>query len=96
MSLPDHFPLKAAQGKTILIPSVGYGTWASGDSSASEHNVDHEAHPLYQAPRPGVGMPPWLRSRLAIDILTVHGCMAYGSIDTNASSTLATDACKGR
>ncbi|KAG0651970.1 glycerol 2-dehydrogenase (NADP(+)) [Hyphodiscus hymeniophilus] len=30
MSLPKTFPLKAADGKTIQIPSVGYGTWASG------------------------------------------------------------------
>ncbi|SMQ46819.1 unnamed protein product [Zymoseptoria tritici ST99CH_3D7] len=30
MSLPKTFDLKAANGKTIAIPSVGYGTWASG------------------------------------------------------------------
>jgi hypothetical protein len=30
MSLPKTFDLKAADGKTIDIPSVGYGTWASG------------------------------------------------------------------
>ncbi|RVX74130.1 hypothetical protein B0A52_01962 [Exophiala mesophila] len=33
MSLPSHFPLKVAQGRTIKIPSVGYGTWASGSKS---------------------------------------------------------------
>lgn len=32
-TLPQTFPLKAANGKTIQIPSVGYGTWASGDNS---------------------------------------------------------------
>jgi hypothetical protein len=32
MSLPKTFPLKAADGKTIQIPSIGYGTWASGES----------------------------------------------------------------
>jgi hypothetical protein len=32
MSLPKTFPLKAADGKTISIPSVGFGTWASGGS----------------------------------------------------------------
>lgn len=30
MSLPKTFPLKAADGKTIEIPSVGFGTWAAG------------------------------------------------------------------
>lgn len=29
MSLPKSFPLKAADGKTIDMPSVGYGTWSS-------------------------------------------------------------------
>ncbi|KAI9049385.1 hypothetical protein LZ554_006419 [Drepanopeziza brunnea f. sp. 'monogermtubi'] len=29
MSLPTHFPLNAADGKTIQIPSVGFGTWAT-------------------------------------------------------------------
>ena len=29
MSLPESFPLQVAEGKTIPIPSVGYGTWAS-------------------------------------------------------------------
>jgi diketogulonate reductase-like aldo/keto reductase len=33
MSLPKSFPLKVANGKTIEIPSVGYGTWASGENS---------------------------------------------------------------
>lgn len=32
-SLPKTFPLRAAGVKTIQIPSVGYGTWASGDTS---------------------------------------------------------------
>jgi len=36
MSLPKTFPLKAANGKTIEIPSVGYGTWASGENSWAE------------------------------------------------------------
>lgn len=31
MSLPETFTLKAADGKTIEIPSVGYGTWASNE-----------------------------------------------------------------
>ncbi|KAE9369403.1 Aldo/keto reductase [Stipitochalara longipes BDJ] len=30
MSLPTHFPIRAPGGKTIQIPSVGFGTWASG------------------------------------------------------------------
>lgn len=30
MSLPKTFPLKAADGKTIEIPSIGFGTWAAG------------------------------------------------------------------
>jgi hypothetical protein len=30
MSLPAAFALKAANGKTIEIPSVGFGTWAAG------------------------------------------------------------------
>jgi len=33
MALPKTFPLKAAHGATLDIPSVGYGTWASGDTS---------------------------------------------------------------
>jgi diketogulonate reductase-like aldo/keto reductase len=33
MSLPKTFPLKVADGKTIEIPTVGYGTWASGENS---------------------------------------------------------------
>lgn len=33
MSLPKSFPLKAANGTTIELPSVGYGTWAAGDKS---------------------------------------------------------------
>ncbi|KAF2771272.1 Aldo/keto reductase [Teratosphaeria nubilosa] len=33
MSLPKSFSLRAADGKTVEIPSVGYGTWASGDTS---------------------------------------------------------------
>lgn len=33
MSLPKTFALKAANGKTIDIPTVGYGTWASGETS---------------------------------------------------------------
>lgn len=33
MSLPKTFPLKVAGDKTIDIPTVGYGTWASGDNS---------------------------------------------------------------
>lgn len=30
MFLPKTFPIKAADGKTIQIPSVGFGTWAAG------------------------------------------------------------------
>ncbi|KAK5127513.1 hypothetical protein LTR85_006852 [Meristemomyces frigidus] len=33
MSLPKTFPLRAVHGKTFQIPSVGYGTWASGETS---------------------------------------------------------------
>ena len=39
MSLPSHFPLRAANGKTIQIPSVGYGTWASGENSWAKDAV---------------------------------------------------------
>ncbi|KIW86374.1 hypothetical protein Z517_01770 [Fonsecaea pedrosoi CBS 271.37] len=31
MALPVDFPLKVAGGKTIQIPSVGFGTWGGGD-----------------------------------------------------------------
>jgi diketogulonate reductase-like aldo/keto reductase len=30
MSLPKTFTIKAAGGKTLEIPSIGFGTWASG------------------------------------------------------------------
>ncbi|KAK5138268.1 hypothetical protein LTR08_003329 [Meristemomyces frigidus] len=33
MALPQTVPLRAANSKTIQIPSVGYGTWAAGDTS---------------------------------------------------------------
>ena len=33
MSLPKSIPLRAANGKSIQIPTVGYGTWAAGDTS---------------------------------------------------------------
>lgn len=33
MSLPQFFPLAAANGKTIDIPGIGFGTWAAGDTS---------------------------------------------------------------
>lgn len=33
MSLPKTFSLRGANGKTFKIPSVGYGTWASGETS---------------------------------------------------------------
>ena len=39
MSLPKSFDLKAADGKTIQIPSVGFGTWASGDTSWAKDSV---------------------------------------------------------
>lgn len=39
MSLPKTFPLRAAEGKTIQIPSVGYGTWASGETSWAKDAV---------------------------------------------------------
>ena len=31
MSLPKTFTIKAADGKTLEIPSVGFGTWAAGE-----------------------------------------------------------------
>jgi len=31
MALPAHFPIRAAGGKTIQIPSVGYGTWSADE-----------------------------------------------------------------
>ena len=43
MSLPTTFPLLAANGKTIPIPSVGYGTWASADSWKSGEAGPKEA-----------------------------------------------------
>ncbi|KXT18220.1 hypothetical protein AC579_2887 [Pseudocercospora musae] len=33
MSLPKSFPIKVAGGETIDMPSVGFGTWAAGDTS---------------------------------------------------------------
>lgn len=33
MSLPTHFDVPAKGGKTLKIPSVGFGTWAAGDKS---------------------------------------------------------------
>ncbi|KAI7187179.1 hypothetical protein KC363_g6185 [Hortaea werneckii] len=33
MSLPKAFPIRCHGGKTIDMPSIGYGTWASGDTS---------------------------------------------------------------
>ncbi|TKA67780.1 hypothetical protein B0A55_06863 [Friedmanniomyces simplex] len=39
MSLPKSFSLRAAGGKTIQIPSVGYGTWASGENSWAKDAV---------------------------------------------------------
>ena len=33
MALPRSFPLKIKDNKTVQIPAVGYGTWASGDVS---------------------------------------------------------------
>ncbi|KAL2059954.1 hypothetical protein VTL71DRAFT_10109 [Oculimacula yallundae] len=33
MSLPKSFSLRAADGKTLEIPSVGFGTWAAGPDS---------------------------------------------------------------
>ncbi|EXJ55969.1 hypothetical protein A1O7_08900 [Cladophialophora yegresii CBS 114405] len=32
MALPRHFLIKVAGGKTMAMPSVGFGTWAAGDS----------------------------------------------------------------
>ncbi|OQU97572.1 hypothetical protein CLAIMM_03485 isoform 2 [Cladophialophora immunda] len=31
MTLPTHFPLAVAGGKTVQIPSVGFGTWGGGN-----------------------------------------------------------------
>ena len=39
MSLPQSFPLKAAGGKTIQIPAVGFGTWAAGAISWAKDSV---------------------------------------------------------
>jgi len=39
MSLPTHFPLKVIGGKTIEIPSVGFGTWSGG---LLHHLVSHK------------------------------------------------------
>ncbi|KAK5724712.1 hypothetical protein LTR15_004759 [Elasticomyces elasticus] len=39
MSSPKSFTLRAAGGKTIQIPSVGYGTWAGGDNSWAKDAV---------------------------------------------------------
>jgi len=45
--LPTSFPLKIAHGKTIDIPSVGYGTWASGTVDC----VFHFSLPLFLIPQ---------------------------------------------
>ena len=39
MSLPKTFSLRAADGKSIDIPTVGYGTWASGDNDWAKDAV---------------------------------------------------------
>lgn len=39
MSLPKSFDLKAADGKTIKIPSVGFGTWAEGGTGWCKASV---------------------------------------------------------
>ena len=39
MSLPKTFALRAAGGKSIQIPTVGYGTWASGENSWAKDAV---------------------------------------------------------
>ncbi len=39
MSLPKSFPLKSSNGKSIQIPSVGFGTWASGETSWAKDSV---------------------------------------------------------
>jgi diketogulonate reductase-like aldo/keto reductase len=39
MSLPKSFPLPAPDGKTVPIPSVGFGTWASGETSWAKDSV---------------------------------------------------------
>ncbi|WPH02212.1 Hypothetical protein R9X50_00506700 [Acrodontium crateriforme] len=39
MSLPKTFSLRVANGKTVEIPSVGYGTWASGENSWAKDAV---------------------------------------------------------
>lgn len=38
-NLSTHFDLRAPGGKTIPIPSVGFGTWASGDNSWAEDAI---------------------------------------------------------
>ena len=39
MSLPKTFSLKAQKDKTISIPTVGFGTWASGETSWAKDSV---------------------------------------------------------
>ena len=35
MALPETFPMQIAGGKTLDVPAVGFGTWASGWLGAS-------------------------------------------------------------
>lgn len=39
MSLPKFFPIRAANGTTIQIPSVGYGTYAAGETKWAKDAV---------------------------------------------------------
>jgi diketogulonate reductase-like aldo/keto reductase len=39
MSLPASFPLQAANGKTISLPSPGFGTWAAGDTTWAKESI---------------------------------------------------------
>ena len=39
MSLPKSLPLKASNGKNLQIPTVGYGTYESGDASKVKDSV---------------------------------------------------------
>lgn len=44
MSLPTNFLMRAANGKTVEIPSVGFGTWAAGMSLSEERQASTDIY----------------------------------------------------
>lgn len=72
MSLPKTFSLKAAEGKTVQIPSIGFGTWASGEISL--HSFGILQANIIQVVLDGAKMPLLKLSKQDTVILIVLGC----------------------